>query len=195
MDAETILEVKDLYTAYYTDDGVVEANNGVNLMVKRGESLGLVGETGAGKTTLAKGIMRLLPTPPARILRGEILFNGKELLNLSEPEMRKIRGAKISMIFQDPMTSLNPYMTGRSQIEEVLQAHGRGSRAEARRQADEMLELVGIMRERGDDYPHQFSGGMKQRVVMLSPLPAAGTLDQTSPPPRWTSPYNTRSSP
>jgi peptide/nickel transport system ATP-binding protein len=176
LDAETILEVKDLYTAYYTDDGVVEANNGVNLMVKRGESLGLVGETGAGKTTLAKGIMRLLPTPPARILRGEILFNGKELLNLSEPEMRKIRGAKISMIFQDPMTSLNPYMTVRSQIEEVLQAHGRGSRAEARRQADEMLELVGIMRERGDDYPHQFSGGMKQRVVIAIALACSPEL-------------------
>ena len=176
MNGEAILEVKNLYTVYRTDEGTVEANNGVDLTVRKGESLGLVGETGAGKTTLAKAIMRLLPTPPAKVMAGEVLLEGKDLLRLTEQEMRKIRGERISMIFQDPMTSLNPYMTVRSQIEEVIQAHRRVSRADSQREAEEMLELVGIMRERADDYPHQFSGGMKQRIVIAIALACSPEL-------------------
>jgi len=147
----------------------VEALNGVNLVLKKGQTLGLVGETGAGKTTLAKSIMGLIPNPPGKVIGGEIIFDGRDLLKATEHDMRKIRGAEISMIFQDPMTSLNPVMTVGEQIEEVLRAHGKNAK-EAVEGACEMLEMVGIPRERAGEYPHQFSGGMKQRIIIAIAL-------------------------
>ena len=164
-----LLEVKDLVIHYETDDGVVKALNGVNIHIGVGETLGLVGETGAGKTTLAKGIMRLIPNPPGKILGGEVIFEGQDLLKLSTNGMEAIRGRDISMIFQDPMTSLNPVLT--EQIMEVIENHNTSlSRQEARKWAENMLERVGIPAERFGEYPHQFSGGMKQRVVIAIAL-------------------------
>ena len=142
----------------------------LNLSLRHGETLGLVGETGAGKTTTVKSVMRILPEPPAKIVSGEILFDGQDLLKLPIKEMRKIRGKQISMIFQDPMTSLNPVMTVAEQIAEVIRLHEKCSKKEAHKKACDMLELVGIRPERGSDYPHQFSGGMKQRVVIAMAL-------------------------
>ena len=166
-----LLEVKDLVIHYETDDGVVKALNGVNIHIGVGETLGLVGETGAGKTTLAKGIMRLIPHPPGRILGGEVIFEGQDLLKLSTNGMEAIRGRDISMIFQDPMTSLNPVLTVGEQIMEVIENHNTSlSRQEARKWAENMLERVGIPAERFGEYPHQFSGGMKQRVVIAIAL-------------------------
>lgn len=166
-----LLEVKDLVIHYETDDGVVKALNGVNIHIGVGETLGLVGETGAGKTTLAKGIMRLIPNPPGKILGGEVIFEGKDLLKLSTNGMEAIRGRDISMIFQDPMTSLNPVLTVGEQIMEVIENHNTSlSRQEARKWAENMLERVGIPAERFGEYPHQFSGGMKQRVVIAIAL-------------------------
>lgn len=165
------LEVKDLVIHYETDDGVVKALNGVNIHIGVGETLGLVGETGAGKTTLAKGIMRLIPNPPGKILGGEVIFEGQDLLKLSTNGMEAIRGRDISMIFQDPMTSLNPVLTVGEQIMEVIENHNTSlSRQEARKWAENMLERVGIPAERFGEYPHQFSGGMKQRVVIAIAL-------------------------
>ena len=163
-----LLEVKDLVIHYETDDGVVKALNGVNIHIGVGETLGLVGETGAGKTTLAKGIMRLIPNPPGKILGGEVIFEGQDLLKLSTNGMEAIRGRDISMIFQDPMTSLNPVLTVGEQIMEVIENHN--TRQEARKWAENMLERVGIPAERFGEYPHQFSGGMKQRVVIAIAL-------------------------
>ena len=166
-----LLEVKDLVIHYETDDGVVKALNGVNIHIGVGETLGLVGETGAGKTTLAKGIMRLIPNPPGKILGGEGIFEGQDLLKLSTNGMEAIRGRDISMIFQDPMTSLNPVLTVGEQIMEVIENHNTSlSRQEARKWAENMLERVGIPAERFGEYPHQFSGGMKQRVVIAIAL-------------------------
>ena len=166
-----LLEVKDLVIHYETDDGVVKALNGVNIHIGVGETLGLVGETGAGKTTLAKGIMRLIPNPPGKILGGEVIFEGQDLLKLSTNGMEAIRGRDISMIFQDPMTSLNPVLTVGEQIMEVIENHNTSlSRQEARKRAENMLERVGIPAERFGEYPHQFSGGMKQRVVIAIAL-------------------------
>ena len=166
-----LLEVKDLVIHYETDDGVVKALNGVNIHIGVGETLGLVGETGAGKTTLAKGIMRLIPNPPGKILGGEVIFEGQDLLKLSTNGMEAIRGRDISMIFQDPMTSLNPVITVGEQIMEVIENHNTSlSRQEARKWAENMLERVGIPAERFGEYPHQFSGGMKQRVVIAIAL-------------------------
>ena len=140
-----LLEVKDLVIHYETDDGVVKALNGVNIHIGVGETLGLVGETGAGKTTLAKGIMRLIPNPPGKILGGEVIFEGQDLLKLSTNGMEAIRGRDISMIFQDPMTSLNPVLTVGEQIMEVIENHNTNlSRQEARKWAENMLERVGI---------------------------------------------------
>lgn len=164
-----LLEVRDLRVVYNTQDGRVEALNGVNLELKTGQTLGLVGETGAGKTTLAKSIMGLIPNPPGKVTGGEIIFEGKDLLKATEQEMRKVRGAEISMIFQDPMTSLNPVMTVGEQIEEVLRAHGKNAK-EAVQGACDMLEMVGIPKERAGEYPHQFSGGMKQRIIIAIAL-------------------------
>lgn len=166
-----LLEVKDLVIHYETDDGVVKALNGVNIHIGVGETLGLVGETGAGKTTLAKGIMRLIPNPPGKILGGEVIFEEQDLLKLSTNGMEAIRGRDISMIFQDPMTSLNPVLTVGEQIMEVIENHNTSlSRQEARKWAENMLERVGIPAERFGEYPHQFSGGMKQRVVIAIAL-------------------------
>ena len=166
-----LLEVKDLVIHYETDDGVVKALNGVNIHIGVGETLGLVGETGAGKATLAKGIMRLIPNPPGKILGGEVIFEGQDLLKLSTNGMEAIRGRDISMIFQDPMTSLNPVLTVGEQIMEVIENHNTSlSRQEARKWAENMLERVGIPAERFGEYPHQFSGGMKQRVVIAIAL-------------------------
>ncbi|WDC84494.1 ABC transporter ATP-binding protein [Caloramator sp. mosi_1] len=167
---EKLLDIKNLTIHYITDDGVVKAVNGIDIELNKGETLGLVGETGAGKTTTALGIMRLVPNPPGKILSGEINFEGNDLLKLPEGEMRKIRGNKISMIFQDPMTSLNPVMTVGEQLAEVIQIHEGLSNEEAIEKAKKMLELVGIPGARHTDYPHQFSGGMKQRVVIAIAL-------------------------
>ena len=165
-----MLDIKDLTIHYETDSGVVHAVEGLNLQLGHGETLGLVGETGAGKTTTALGVMRLIPNPPGKIKSGEIIFNGENLLDKSEADMRKIRGGKIAMIFQDPMTSLNPVMTVDKQIAEMIKLHRNVSESEALKLAGDMLELVGIRRERAKDYPHQFSGGMKQRVVIAIAL-------------------------
>ena len=166
-----LLEVKDLVIHYETDDGVVKALNGVNIHIGVGETLGLVGETGAGKTTLAKGIMRLIPNPPGKILGGEVIFEGQDLLKLSTNGMEAIRGSEVAMIFQEPMTSLNPVLTVGEQIMEVIENHNTSlSRQEARKWAENMLERVGIPAERFGEYPHQFSGGMKQRVVIAIAL-------------------------
>ncbi len=174
--AESILEVKNLEIRYVTDEETVSAVNGVSFTLEKGESIGLVGETGAGKTTTALGIMGLVPDPPGEVLSGSVLFEGQDLLQLPEKNMREIRGGKISMIFQDPMTSLNPVMTVGEQIAEVVLLHSRMSKQEARKKAMEMLEQVGIPGGRCDDYPHQFSGGMKQRVMIAIALACSPEL-------------------
>lgn len=170
MAENTLLEVKNLTIRYETEDGVVQALNDVDIKIGVGETLGIVGETGAGKTTLAKGIMRLIPSPPGKIAGGQVLYNGKDLLSLSLKEMQEIRGQHISMIFQDPMTSLNPVLTIGEQIMEVIEQHNNLKPQEAQKQAEDMLERVGIPAERFGEYPHQFSGGMKQRVVIAIAL-------------------------
>lgn len=168
--SDKLLNIKDLTIQYKTEDGVVKAVNGINLDLKEGETLGLVGETGAGKTTTALGMMRLIPNPPGEIMSGNIEFEGRDLLSLSEDDMRGIRGNKISMIFQDPMTSLNPVLSVGEQISEVILIHQDINVETAIDKAKEMLELVGIPGARYNDYPHQFSGGMKQRVVIAIAL-------------------------
>lgn len=166
MNKTKILEIKDLTIHYITDLECAKAVNHVDLTLNKNETLGLVGETGAGKTTAALGIMQLIPDPPGQIVSGQIFFKGEDLLKKSEEEMRHIRGGKISMIFQDPMTSLNPVLTVGDQIMEVIQLHSKLSGQEAEAEAMKMLELVGISKDRFHEYPHQFSGGMKQRVVI-----------------------------
>ena len=165
-----ILEIKNLRVDYQTDDALVHALNDVNLKMEKGKTLGLVGETGAGKTTLAKCIMGILPQRTGRIRSGEIFYEDKDLLKTEEHEMRKIRGSEIAMIFQDPMTSLNPVMTVGEQIAEAVENHEHCKREKAMERACEMLELVGIPAARSTEYPHQFSGGMKQRVVIAIAL-------------------------
>ena len=168
--AEKLLEIKNLSVEYRSDEATIYAVNGVNLSLEKGEALGLVGETGAGKTTIAKSIMRILPPVQAHITSGEIIYEGQDLLALKEKDMQKVRGNKIAMIFQDPMTALNPVETVGFQIAESIKQHNKISRNEAHDRAGDMLELVGIPRERYTDYPHQFSGGMKQRVVIAMAL-------------------------
>lgn len=168
--SEHLLEVKDLTIHYASGRRVVEAVNHLSFHLEKGETLGLVGETGAGKTTTALGILNLIPNPPGKIKSGEILFDGEDLRKKSRREMQKIRGEKISMIFQDPMTSLDPVVPVGDQIAEVIRLHQTKSRAEAAKRAVEMLELVGIPGERYGEYPHQFSGGMKQRVIIAIAL-------------------------
>lgn len=167
---EYFLSVKNLVVEYTSDGEVVHAVNDVSFQMRKGTTLGLVGETGAGKTTIAKSILRILPDPPARIVNGEITLDGQKILELSEKEMQKIRGGKAAMIFQDPMTALNPVMTVGAQIAECIGLHNKVDSAKAKAKACQMLELVGISAERYNEYPHQFSGGMKQRVVIAMSL-------------------------
>ncbi len=167
---EKLLEIKDLSVNYVTMDGTAQAVRHLSLELAPGETLGLVGETGAGKTTTALSILNLLPVPPAVVPGGEIWFEGQDLLRMDAEELRSIRGKKISMIFQDPMTALNPIFTVEYQIAEVISIHENLSKSEAIRRAHETLEMVGIPAARGREYPHQFSGGMKQRVVIAMAL-------------------------
>ncbi len=165
----SFLEIKDLTIHFLTDDGCVQAVGGIDLSLEKGGTLGLVGETGAGKTTTALGILRLIPSP-GKIVKGEIRLDGENLMEKSELEMRRIRGKRIAMIFQDPMTALNPVLRVDEQIAEGIRIHEGCSKTEALDRALEMLEKVGIPAARGRDYPHQFSGGMKQRVVIAIAL-------------------------
>lgn len=167
---ENILEIKNLVVHYETDDSVVEAVNNVSFNIKKGEMVGLVGETGAGKTSIALAIMRLLPEPPAHVIKGDILLNGDSIMSKSREKMRQIRGNQISMIFQDPMTALNPVESVGEQIAEVIKLHQDIPRREVMKRAIDMMEMVGIPGERYSDYPHQFSGGMKQRIVIAMAL-------------------------
>ncbi len=172
----SLLEVKDLEIQYESDGRIVHAVNGVSFNIEEGETLGLVGETGAGKTTSALGILRLVQEPAGKIVGGQILYNGEDLLQAPLARMKKIRGNNISMIFQDPMTSLNPVLTVGSQIAEVILHHNQCSKEEAYRRSLEMLEKVGIPAERESEYPHQFSGGMKQRVLIAIALACSPNL-------------------
>ena len=167
-----ILEIRNLSIQYHTDLETVYAVNGISFDLSNGETLGLVGETGAGKTSSALGILGLLPKRTARVTGGEVLFEGRDLLKLSEKEMLEVRGVKISMIFQDPMTALNPVLAVGSQIAEAIELHNTKnlSRQEIDRIVDETLEMVGIPAERKKEYPYQFSGGMRQRVVIAMAL-------------------------
>ncbi len=166
-----LLEVKSLRTSFFTDDGEVRAVDGISFSVEPGKLMGIVGESGSGKTASVLSIMRLLPES-AKIVGGEVLFEGRDLTKLPEPEMRAIRGAKIAMIFQEPMTSLNPVFTIGNQIAEAVRLHQKTSRGEARERAIEALKMVGIAdpQRRVDDYPHQLSGGMRQRVMIAMAL-------------------------
>jgi peptide/nickel transport system ATP-binding protein len=177
--SENVLEIKNLVVHYETPDGVSEAVNDVSFSIKAGETLGLVGETGAGKTTIALTIMGLLPKPAGQVIQGEVLLDGKNIVETSRNKfkqrrndkmMRKLRGNDIGMIFQDPMSALNPVMPVGDQIAEVVKLHNKVSKAEASKRAVEMMELVGIPGERYSNYPHEFSGGMKQRIVIAMAL-------------------------
>lgn len=170
-DKNIILDIENLNVIYKTDMEVVEAVNGINLKIGKGKSHGLVGETGAGKTTTALSILRLLPETTGKITQGKITFGGTDLLSIEDEEMRKVRGDKISMVFQDPMSSLNPVYTVGEQIAEAIKLHNENlSEKEIDDRVDEMLRLVGIIPSRKVEYPHQFSGGMKQRVVIAMAL-------------------------
>ena len=173
---EHLLEIKDLSVCFHTMDADVHAVNGIDLAIDAGETLGLVGETGAGKTTTALAILNLIQSPPGKIESRQILFAGRNILEMTDDELLSIRGSAISMIFQDPMTALNPIFRVEDQIAEVIRIHEKKSKREAVEKAREMLELVGIPAERGSDYPHQFSGGMKQRVVIAMALACSPKL-------------------
>lgn len=168
----TLLQVRGLKTRFYTQDGVVNAVNGISYDLNEGETLGIVGESGCGKSVSVLSVMRLIPTPPGRIVAGEVIFEGRDLMKVDEEEIRQVRGNKISMVFQDPMTSLNPVLTINQQLSEALELHLGMDKAQARRRSIELLEMVNIPEaaERIDDYPHQFSGGMRQRVMIAMAL-------------------------
>ena len=170
--AESLLRVDDLKTYFYTEEGVVKAVDGVTFDIEPGEILGLVGESGCGKTVSALSILRLIPMPPGRIVGGSVHFEGDDLAKMDEDEIRHIRGNKIAMIFQEPMTSLNPVLTIGRQLTETLELHLKMDRSAATQRAIELLEMVGIpeARSRINDYPHQFSGGMRQRVMIAMAL-------------------------
>ena len=167
-----LLEVKNLKTQFFTQDGVVHAVNGISYSVEAGETVAIVGESGCGKSVGVMSLIRLIPQPPGRIVDGEVWFDGQDLLKLSEEELRHIRGNRIAMIFQDPMTSLNPVLTIGRQITEALELHMNMNKEQARKRAVQLLEMVGIpgADSRLDDYPHQFSGGMRQRVMIAMGL-------------------------
>lgn len=168
----TLLEVRDLRTYFETEDGTVKAVDGISFQLKRGETLGIVGESGSGKSVTNLSIIRLIPSPPGKIVSGQVLLNGKDVLTLPESEVRKIRGRRIAMIFQDPMTSLNPFLKISRQLMEMTQLHLGHSKRQAYEHAVKMLETVGIpeARVRANDYPHEFSGGMRQRVMIAMAL-------------------------
>ena len=168
----TLLEVKDLRTYFYTYEGVVKAVDGISYEVEEGETLAIVGESGCGKSVGALSLMRLIPDPPGKIMDGEILFDGEDVLKVNPDDMREIRGGKMSMVFQEPMTSLNPVLTVERQLSETLQLHKEMSRSEAAKEAVNLLERVGIPdpESRVKQYPHQFSGGMRQRVMIAMAL-------------------------
>ena len=170
MENKDFVRVKNLVVEYSSGGHTVHAVNGVSFSLEKGQNLALVGETGAGKTSIAKSILRILPDPQGKILNGSIVFDGVNLLELSDREMRKVRGKRISMVFQDPMTALNPVKTVGEQIAEVMKKHDLLNKREALDKAKEMLEMVGIPGARHSEYPHQFSGGMKQRVVIAMAL-------------------------
>jgi oligopeptide transport system ATP-binding protein len=163
-----LLQVKDLRTHFYTEEGLVKAVDGVSYDVQEGETLALVGESGCGKSISALSLLKLIPIPPGRIVSGEVLFDGEDLMKLNEDEIRKIRGNRISMVFQEPMTSLNPVLTIGKQMTEALELHLKLNREAARARAVQLLEMVGVAEaeRRITDYPHQFSGGMRQRVMI-----------------------------
>jgi peptide/nickel transport system ATP-binding protein len=167
---KNLLTVKNLQVEYDTDAGIVYAVNGVSFSIPKKKTLGLVGETGAGKTTTALSILNLVPNPPGRITAGEILLDGKDVLRMSDEELERMRGNEVAMIFQDPMTALNPVMPVGEQIAESILLHNEVSEEEALLQAKKMLEMVGIANNRAGDYPHQFSGGMRQRVIIAIAL-------------------------
>jgi peptide/nickel transport system ATP-binding protein/oligopeptide transport system ATP-binding protein len=173
-----LLEIRDLHTYFFSDEGVVKAVDGVDLELKEGETLGIVGESGCGKSVTALSIMQLIPSPPGRIVKGEIYFEGTDLLTLSEAEMRKIRGRSISMIFQEPMTSLDPVFQIGDQISEVLFLHEGLWRREAWERSIELLKMVGIPspERRVKDYPHHLSGGMRQRAMIAMALACSPKL-------------------
>src|SRR6476661_3401205 len=170
--AAPLLEVNNLSTQFFTQDGVVRAVDDVSFYVMPGETLGVVGESGSGKSMTGLSIMRLIPNPPGKIVNGEILFNGDDILKMSDEQVRSIRGNDIAMIFQDPMTSLNPVLTINRQISEALQLHMGMNKSQARERTIELLKMVGIpnAEQRVDQYPHQFSGGMRQRVMIAMAL-------------------------
>ncbi|HQH95003.1 MAG TPA: ABC transporter ATP-binding protein, partial [Rectinema sp.] len=172
MSDEVILQVKDLKTYFNVDEGVVKAVDGVSFELHRSETLGIVGESGSGKSVTNLSIINLIPTPPGKIVGGEVLFHGTDLLKLPPSEIRHIRGNKISMIFQDPMTSLNPFLRISTQMIETIQLHQGLDKKAAKEKAIEMLKLAGIPapEKRIDQYPHQFSGGMRQRVMIAMAL-------------------------
>src|SRR5215208_8508945 len=167
-----LLDVKNLRTYFDTDDGIVKAVDGVSFQLQRGETLGIVGESGSGKSVTNLSIIRLIQEPPGKIVSGEVIFKGQDILSLRPAAVRKIRGRRIAMIFQDPMTSLNPFMKISKQLMEMTQLHLGHTRAQARAHAIRMLETVGIpdARARADNYPHEFSGGMRQRVMIAMAL-------------------------
>ncbi|MDX1688629.1 MAG: ABC transporter ATP-binding protein [Candidatus Promineifilaceae bacterium] len=178
-----LLEVRNLVTRFYTEQGVVHAVNGISYELDEGESLGIVGESGSGKSVSVLSLMGLIPSPPGRVESGEVIFNGRDLLTLRQSEMRKVRGREVAMIFQDPMTSLNPVLTIGRQMTEGLKLHLGMNESQARNRAAEMLNLVGIpgAEDRLSDYPHQFSGGQRQRIMIamaLSTNPALLIADE-----------------
>jgi oligopeptide transport system ATP-binding protein len=167
-----LLEVKGLKTRFFTEDGVVHAVNGITYELSEGGTLGIVGESGCGKSVSVLSVMRLIPEPPGKIVGGEVLFEGRDLLKMDAEDVRKVRGNRIAMVFQDPMTSLNPVLTIGRQIDEALQLHMGMDKHQARERTIELLAMVGIPEaaQRADDYPHQFSGGMRQRVMIAMAL-------------------------
>jgi oligopeptide transport system ATP-binding protein len=174
----SLLEVRDLATRFYTLDGVVHAVNGISYTLEQGETLGIVGESGCGKSVSVLSVMRLIPEPPGKIEAGQVMYRGQDLLKLDEEEMEHTRGREIAMVFQDPMTSLNPVLTIGRQISEALVVHLGMSQEEARQRTIELLEMVGIPQaaERYPDYPHQFSGGMRQRTMIAMALACAPSI-------------------